>query len=117
MSLLDEVDKGPKLSQEDRNSLTDLITKDDIQDAASTAPKNKGLGLDGLPFELYPILIQHGFTANLLTEVMKNALMARFPESWKQTRSILLYKKGNARNLANWRSPSLINSDAKLSQT
>jgi hypothetical protein len=45
---------------------------------------------------------------------MNNALKGVFPASWKRTRLILLYKKGDASDLANWRRLSLINSDAKL---
>jgi hypothetical protein len=37
-----------------------------------------------------------------------------FPASWKRTRLILLYKKGDGSDLANWRRLSLTNSDAKL---
>ena len=37
-----------------------------------------------------------------------------FPDTWHETIMILLFKKGDASNLANWRPLSLINSDAKL---
>lgn len=40
--------------------------------------------------------------------------MAFFPESWKQTRMVLLFKKGDPELLHNWRPLSLINCVAEL---
>ena len=37
-----------------------------------------------------------------------------FPSSWKKTRMVLLFKKGDPELLQNWRPLSLINCDAKL---
>ncbi|KAK4509867.1 uncharacterized protein ATC70_007171 [Mucor velutinosus] len=78
-------------------------------------PKNRSPGLDGLPFEIYrylcdkfpPVLL-------LLQQVLTDALRGIFPDSWKQARMVLLFKKGDPELLKNWRPLSLINSDAKL---
>lgn len=51
----------------------------------------------------------------LMMEVMNDALQnGSFPPSWCKTVMILLYKKGEALRLANWRPLSLINMDTKL---
>src|SRR6202034_4303632 len=78
------------------------------------SPNSKSPGLDGIPFEAYRHMVVHKETAVLLLDILNQALMSRFPKSWTKTRLILLYKKGDASNLANWRPLSLINSDAKI---
>jgi hypothetical protein len=103
-----------RLTDEDQAQISHEITLDDIKYFVKEAPKGKSPGLDGLPFEIYPLMLKHKETANLLVDIMNDAMQGIFPASWSRTRLILLYKKGEASNLANWRPLSLINTDAKL---
>jgi hypothetical protein len=79
------------------------IDIEDIKHCLSMSPKQKSPGLDGLPFEVYSHLLNHSKTADLLESVFHDALKGIFPVSWLKTKLILLYKKGDASDLANWR--------------
>jgi hypothetical protein len=112
--MLDELDGCPKLDAKDCEKLNAPISLFELTDTIERSPKGRSPGLDGLPFEVYPLLMKHKFTRDLLQDVMIDAMKGIFPESWKKTKLILLYKKGEATNLANWRPLSMINSDAKI---
>jgi hypothetical protein len=89
------------------NSIPDNICLQDVQSKAllkpksladlnytiTSSPKNKSPGLDGLPFEIYNLLISHTYTKNLLLTIMNEAMRAKFPPSWQKTKLILLYTK------------------------
>lgn len=103
------------ISQEDQDGLMRPIDTEEIEEALSSSARGKAPGLDGFPFELYTFLLSIEEVASLLSRVMSQALQdAMMPRSWQQTCMILLYKKGDAADLGNWRPLSLINSDAKL---
>jgi hypothetical protein len=51
---------------------------------------------------------------SLLTEVREEALKGNIPPSWKRTRMVLLFKKGDSTLLKNWIPLSQINTDAKI---
>jgi hypothetical protein len=112
--MLDELDGCPKLDAKDCEKLNAPISLFELTDTIERSPKGRSPGLDGLPFEVYPLLMKHKFTRDLLQDVMIDAMKGIFPESWTKTKLILLYKKGEATNLANWRPLSMINSDAKI---
>lgn len=68
-----------------------------------------------LDFEVYQYLATSSRPfLDLLISVLGEAFSGVFPQSWQQTRMVLLYKKGDPQLLSNWRPLSLINSDAKL---
>lgn len=94
--LLDSIDDSSKLTEEDLSRLTLPVSLFELYDAIKRCPKGRNPGLDGLPFELYPQLLQHKFTRDLLQEVMCEAMQGKFPPSWTKTKLILLYKKGDA---------------------
>lgn len=77
------------------NSIPDNICLQDVQSKAllkplsladlnytiTSSPKNKSPGLDGLPLEIYNLLISHTYTKTLLLIIMNEAMRAKFPTS------------------------------------
>ncbi|SAL96016.1 hypothetical protein [Absidia glauca] len=79
------------------------------------SPSNKSPGLDGISFEVYKYLgAKHDKSSDLLLSIIVDAQNGIFPQSWLETRTVLLFKKGHRDLLANWRPLSMINCDAKL---
>jgi hypothetical protein len=103
------------LSPNQKEQLTALMDHDYLASIVAHSPNRRSPGLDGLSFELYKFVVaNHEPTADLLLEVMNDALSGTFPASWKETKMVLLFKKGDRDLLANWRPLSMINCDAKL---
>lgn len=114
-TLLASLSMRPKISEDDNTTLLSHITQFDLQAIIEHSPRGRAPGDDGLPFELYDLLLRHQPTASLVTAVMNEALEGSFPESWLRTIMVLLYKnKGALEQLSNWRPLSLINCDAKI---
>lgn len=95
-----------------------LMDKPDAQylhDLIQKAPLGKSPVLDGIPFEVYQYLIDTKKQVfELFQVVINDVLNGVYPDSWLQTRMVLLFKKGDPELLKNWRPLSLINTDAKL---
>lgn len=104
-----------KLSSQDQNLLTADILQEDIINIIKHSPIHKSPGLDGLGFEFYKLILSmHPKLLELLTLIMNDALNGLQPTTWRETKMVLLYKKGDRTLLQNWRPLSLINCDAKL---
>ena len=113
--LLQALDESQRLSDDDTQSLTRPISLLEIMDVLDKSPREKAPGKDGFPFEIYHVILSHAPLVDLLLGIMNDALnFGIFPDSWLQTVMVLLYKKGEASRLANWRPLSLINTDAKV---
>ena len=114
-TLLENVPPDVCLSSLDAGRLMEMPRRDFVFSLLSHSPKYKSPGLDGLPFELYQYLaVFFFFFFVLLVAVLGSAFSGAAPPSWKQTRIMMLYKKGGPQLLINWRPLSLINCDAKL---
>lgn len=114
-SLLQAIQPSCCLTDNEKSAIVRSPTSLDIKYLIEITPCGKSPGLDGLPFELYKTLVQaHSPTIRLLGKTMDAAMLGKLPLSWKRTRMTLLFKKGDPELLANWRSLSLINKDAKL---
>jgi endonuclease/exonuclease/phosphatase family metal-dependent hydrolase len=114
-SLLAAIPPEVVLSSSDAEKLTALPNALLVLSVLAHAPKSRSPGLDGLPFEVYQYLATNSRPfLDLLVSVLGDAFSGVFPQSWQQTRMVLLYKKGDPQLLSNWRPLSLINSDAKL---
>ncbi|KAI8327987.1 hypothetical protein BC941DRAFT_334567, partial [Chlamydoabsidia padenii] len=91
------------------------VSDEELNDLIKFTPLGKSPGLDGLPFEVYRKVFSLAPKArSLFQRILDKALDGVFPSSWSFTRMILLFKKGDPEQLANWRPLSLINTDAKL---
>lgn len=112
--LLQSVSRN-QLNANDQTALREPLTMTSLEELIAGSPLNKSPGLDGLTFEVYKYISSHHQpTANLLLNVLNDALDGLIPRSWKETRMVMLYKKGDRDLLANWRPLSMINTDAKL---
>ncbi|KAG1546419.1 hypothetical protein G6F46_009806 [Rhizopus delemar] len=97
------------------NALTSSWTEEEILAYVSKTPRNSSLGVDGIPYEILQILLQHPFFRNLFAKILNIALKeSNFPSTWQQTVVVLLPKKGERSQLKNWRPISLICADAKI---
>jgi Reverse transcriptase (RNA-dependent DNA polymerase)/zinc-binding in reverse transcriptase/Endonuclease/Exonuclease/phosphatase family len=113
--LTNNLNHSTPLQQQDNTSLLLPLTSNTLDTMLTFTPKRRSPGKDGLPFEIYPQLLAHPEIRDLFLDVVNEALeQGVFPDTWHETIMILLFKKGDASNLANWRPLSLINSDAKL---
>lgn len=113
--ILSPLQHRPRVSAEENSSLLRPVSMDDLLNMMDYTPKGRTPGDDGLPFELYPLLLAHDSTAHLFLSLFNNALLrGEYPPSWYRTVMILLHKKGDPQRLSNWRPLSLINCDAKL---
>lgn len=113
--MVDMMRTGPSLTAADQAQLVEPLTMPQLKSYLRCLPNNKIPGPDGLPYEIYNILIDDPRTGTVLLTVLNDALTAGIcPQSWHNTIMILLFKKGNPGLLKNWRPLSLINSNAKL---
>lgn len=102
------------LSDEERDSVEGIITKDEIMIALKGMKNNKSPGLDGLPREFYVVMWHE--LGNELSDVIANiCLMDQLPESWTEGLVTTMFKeKGDIRDLKNWRPLTLLNTDYKI---
>ncbi|KAG1546735.1 hypothetical protein G6F49_010411 [Rhizopus delemar] len=97
------------------NALTTEWTEEEVLACASKAPSHSSPGVDGIPYELLQLLLQHPSYIRLFTKVLNTTLKhSKFPATWQQSIVILLPKKGDRSQLKNWRPISLICVDAKI---
>uniref|UniRef100_A0A3B3UGI5 Reverse transcriptase domain-containing protein n=1 Tax=Poecilia latipinna TaxID=48699 RepID=A0A3B3UGI5_9TELE len=102
-----------KLTENERESLDQEITVDEITKAMQSMQSNKAPGLDGLPKEFYvtfwEILKEH--LLQVYKEAFKKGIL---PNTMNQGMITLLYKKGPQNNLKNWRPLTLLGIDVKI---
>lgn len=95
------------------NTLGGEITKDEVIQAILKLNKGKAPGPDGLPGEFYQECI--GQITDLLTSVFNSGIRTgKLHNSFYHGVISLLYKKGDASNLDNWRHVTLMNADYKI---
>jgi hypothetical protein len=91
------------------------FTMSEISEGTNRCPNKSSPGKDGLPYEILSLLLTRVATAQLALQIYNDALqLAIFPASWCSTCVCLLPKKGDLKELRNWRPISLINTDAKV---
>ena len=93
--------------------LNDFFSESELKKALWKMKNQKTPGGDGLPKEFY--VKTWDFIGGDLTEVINNCfLLGRLPASLREAQIKLLYKKGDKRNLKNWRPVSLLSVDYKI---
>ncbi|KAG0820803.1 hypothetical protein G6F19_012268 [Rhizopus arrhizus] len=113
--LLSAIPDSLRLSDSNQRFLTNSFTHDDLIEGVSRCPRRSSPGLDGLPYEILHLIFIHPASKDLVLQVYNDALSKGvFPPSWFSTSVSLLPKKGDLKDLKNWRPISLINADAKV---
>ena len=103
-----------RLSDDQKNSIEGLFTKEEILRAIKDMKNNKSPGIDGLTREFY--IIMWDVIGNDLIDVIANVcLQDQLPESWTEGLVTLIFKeKGDVNDLKNWRPITLLNTDYKI---
>ena len=102
-----------QIGEEDANKLNEFINIKEVERAIDEMKNNKSPGEDGITKEFY-----HKFKNILMEELtitLNNILYnGKLPKSQKNAIVTLLFKKGDHRDLKNWRPVSLLNVDYKI---
>ena len=89
------------------------MTLDELTAAVNSLAKYKTPGTDGIPLGFYikfwPLL-----SSLLLTVINESFQDKELSDSMKESITRLIFKKGDKRNLKNWRPISLLNVDYKI---
>ena len=101
------------LSEVGLDSVGGVITENEVREAISQLIKGKAPGPDGLPSELFITCKEE--LVGLLTAVYNDGFKAgRMHCTFYHGVISLIYKKGSAHNLDNWRHVTLMNVDYKI---
>ena len=110
--LLDELEKR-RLSNKSRESLEKDVTVSEVRKTIRTLGRGKSPGPDLLTAEFY--ITFEDLVAEDLTEVLMEAhLRHRLPYTTKQGIIKVLYKKGDPREVRNYRPLTMLNTDYKI---
>ena len=101
------------LTQLQKKLLNDFFSESELKQALWKMKNQKTPGGDGLPKEFY--VKTWDFLGGDLAEMINNCyLSGQLPASLREAQIKLLYKKGDKRNLKNWRPVSLLSVDYKI---
>ena len=101
------------LEDNDSSSCEGALTEKECFDALMLMKNNKCPGSDGLSFEFYKMF--WSYIKDLLLESLNEGYKkGTLSDSQRHALLTLLYKKGDKRNLDNWRPISLLNADYKI---
>jgi hypothetical protein len=91
------------------------ITMEDILEESKRSPRRSSPGSDGLPYKILNLIYRFPPLQPLITTVYNTALKdGTFPTSWNESLMTLLFKKGDPKDIRNYRPLSLVNTDYKI---
>ena len=98
------------LDEDDRKTFEDLIFNDDlILQAVNNKSNLSASGIDGISYAIWKLVPKH--SVELIKVLLKSFLNnKKMPSSWKISRTVMLYKKGDDRNPKSWRPIALTSS-------
>ena len=106
-------DDLPKVEDESATKLEEPLTLGELHSALMRMEGGRSAGIDGLPVEFYKAY--WGLIGQDLLEVLINSLeKGLLPLSCRRAAIALLPKKGDLRNIGNWRPVSLLCVDFKI---
>lgn len=103
-----------RISKKDLLALSAPFAPEETLKAIQSSKGGSSPGIDGIPYDLfkrYRVLLALPLT-NAFNEILADP--SKLPESWKHGIIKLLYKKGDRRNIGNWRPITLLNTSFKL---
>lgn len=102
-----------QISAENKLKCEKNIETKDIEQAIKSFQNNKSSGNDGLTTEFYKTFFD--ILQNDMTQLYKEiSEKGKMPDSMRQAVITCIYKKGDMRDIANWRPISLLNYDYKI---
>ncbi|KAK4520348.1 peroxisomal targeting signal 2 receptor [Mucor velutinosus] len=114
-SLCATIPDSNTITDADHDTLQQPFTIADLLTGTHRTKFQSSPGIDGLPYPILNIILNHRKAAQLAVKMFNDALnLGIFPSSWLQTCICLLPKSGDLSNLKNWRPLSLICCDAKI---
>jgi hypothetical protein len=101
-------------SEDNNNTLETLnVTEEDVYQILKSLDTNKAIGLDGVSPKLLKLCAEEIVPS--LTRLFNLSLQSGiFPESWKHANVMPLYKKGNSKDINNYRPVSLLSCISKV---
>ncbi len=99
---------GNACCQDELNMLQQMDDPETFANLLGHLAKNKAAGPDGIPNEILqalPAMLKQAVQRLFVVMWLSN----HTPDAWKTSRTVLLYKKGNATLLQNWRPIALAN--------
>ncbi|OXA42099.1 LINE-1 retrotransposable element ORF2 protein [Folsomia candida] len=93
--------------------LDNALSENEILESITKSPNNKAPGLDGLPYEFYKVFsIQFSKILSLVAKL--SCEEGKFPKSCRSSVATLIFKANDPKDLKNYRTISLTNSDYKI---
>ncbi|KAG1134191.1 hypothetical protein G6F37_013284 [Rhizopus arrhizus] len=84
--LLSSIPESVRLSSSDQTSLMAPWTEDEVLTCVSRTPNRSSPGVDGLPYEILRLLLQHPFCRQLYLDVLQSASLDRkYPDTWQRS--------------------------------
>lgn len=94
-------------------NLLDVINEKFIKKIIRTRKKNSAAGPDGIPYVVFKEGGSH--SVQFLADLFKSLINFKMiPPSWKESKTVLLFKKGEINDPHNWRPLSISNSIYRL---
>lgn len=112
-STLSVTEKFNLMTSLESNSEVEEITVGEVEFALSAMKNSKATGSDGIPCDLFKVCDDYGLNnlVKLLNEIIKTEVV---PEQWYESTIILVFKKGDRRDIGNYRPITLTSHLYKL---
>ena len=110
---LNSVNVKDKLTMQEKETLERQPELTEIENAMNRIKENKSPGLDGIPIELYRTF-WHILKIPYMNMIQECAVKGMLPYTTRTSVLSLIYKKGDRKELKNYRPLSLSNTDYKI---
>lgn len=101
------------LNRDQRDTLEEPITREEIMKAIASLPNGKATGTDGIPYEAYKVMAQE-MVGPLLKLASRVSARGYIPNTWKEIIITVLAKEPDSFSTHKYRPISLLNGDYKI---